>query len=390
MKSEFVYSSLFRLLPQSFKVSKVDFIPNGRTPAYSSVATNNGRLGFVDREPLFCVTEETPVYLVFGDHTRTMNIVREDFCVMDNVKVMVPKFRMSDEILLYIITAWKKSIPNLGYARHWSVAKGAKFELPVVASSDPSHEYTVDDIDWQYMQESIDFLMQKCVAELEQEHIREIAAYMRAAGLESYELDAEDIKVLSSRMSFQEFKIGDIFSRVSAKCKKSNFDKRNDTSTIPDDEFCIPLVNAKVGDNGIMFYGRESDWETQEMCIDIIQNGAVATGTVYAQPNPVAVLWDAYLIKPLAEVSSEKILLYLSKCIEKITKENFSYDNKATWGKVKECHILLPVDSAGAIDFNYMKCYIRAIEKLAIIDIFNRKSKVVETAKNILEGKIIC
>lgn len=387
MKSEFVYSSLFRLLPQSFKVSKADFLPNGRTPAYSSVAANNGCLGFVDREPLFCITDETPVYIVFGDHTRTMNIVREDFCVMDNVKVMTPKFKMSDEVLLYIIAAWKKSIPDLGYARHWSVAKGAKFELPVVASSDPSYEYTVDDIDWHYMQESIDLLMRECVAELEKEHIREIAAYIRAAGLENCELTANDMKVLSSTVSFQKFKIGDIFSRVSAKCKKSNFDKRNDTSMIPDDEFCIPLVNAKIGDNGIMFYGRESDWETQEMCIDIIQNGAVATGTVYAQPNRVSVLWDAYLIKPIAEVSSEKILLYLSKCIEKITKENFSYDNKATWGKVKECNILLPVDSVGTIDFDYMKCYIQAIEKLAIIDIINHKTKVVETAKNIVEGK---
>lgn len=384
MKAEFVYSSLFRLLPQPFKVSKRDFVPNGRTPAYSSVATGNGCLGFVDREPLFYVTIETPVYLVFGDHTRTMNIVREDFCVMDNVKVLVPKFKMSDEILLYIITAWKKSIPDLGYARHWSVAKGAKFELPVVASSNPSYEYTVDDIDWQYMQDSIDFLMQECVAELEDGYVKELDSYMRAAGLENYELTASDMKVLSSKVSFQEFKIGDIFSRVSAKCKKSNFDKRNDTSIIPDDEFCVPLVNAKVGNNGIMFYGRASDWDTQEMCIDVIQNGAIATGTVYAQPNRVAVLWDAYLIKPNEEVNSEKILLYLSKCIEKITKENFSYDNKATWGKVKECNISLPVTADGTVDFKYMECYIQAIEKLAIADIFKRKSEVIETVKNIV------
>ena len=387
MKAEFVYSSLFRLLPQSFKVSKRDFVPNGRTPAYSSVATGNGCLGFVDREPQFYVTIETPVYLVFGDHTKTMNIVREDFCVMDNVKVLVPKFKMSDEILLYIITAWKKSIPDLGYARHWSVAKGAKFELPVVASSDPSYEYTVDDIDWQYMQESIEFLMQECVAELEQGYVKELDAYIRAAGLDSCEMTDDDAKVLSSLPSFREFKIGDIFRKVLAKCKKRNFDKRNDTSMIPDDEFCVPLVNAKVGNNGIMFYGRDSDWDTQEMCIDVIQNGAIATGTVYAQPNRVAVLWDAYLIKPIEEVNSEKILLYLSKCIEKITKENFSYDNKATWGKVKEYNILLPVTADGNIDYDYMEHYIQAIEKLAIADIFRRKSEVIETAKNIIECK---
>lgn len=78
-----------------------------------------------------------------------------------------------------------------------------------------------------------------------------------------------------------------MFNKLEAKCKKADFDKRRDTSTVPNEEYCVPLINAKVGDNGIMFYGRKSDWNTQEMCIDVIQNGAVATGTVYAQPQPV-------------------------------------------------------------------------------------------------------
>lgn len=78
-----------------------------------------------------------------------------------------------------------------------------------------------------------------------------------------------------------------------------------------------------------MFYGCKSDWNTQNMCIDVIQNGAVATGTVYAQPQPVGVLWDAYLIKPIDTVASVQVLLYLARCVEKITKEKFSYDKKA-------------------------------------------------------------
>ena len=113
MNKEYVYSDLFKLLPQSFKVSKRELVPAGKTPAYSSDTRNNGRVGFVDREPLFKITEKAPVYLVFGDHTRTMNIVHEDFCVMDNVKVLVPLVEMPDEVLLYIITCWKKAIPNL-------------------------------------------------------------------------------------------------------------------------------------------------------------------------------------------------------------------------------------------------------------------------------------
>lgn len=165
---------------------------------------------------------------------------------------------------------------------------------------------------------------------------------------------------------------------------KDDFDKRQDTATTPTDEFCIPLVNAKLGDNGIMFYGRKEDWNTQEMCIDVIQNGAVATGTVYAQPQPVGVLWDAYLIKPTEPVESVEVLLYLALCIEKVAKEQFSYDKKATWNRVKECEISLPANSDDEIDYDYIERYIRAIEKLAIADVVKYKDKLIATAKQVV------
>ena len=172
-----------------------------------------------------------------------------------------------------------------------------------------------------------------------------------------------------------------MFHKVEAKCQKPDFDKRKDTSTEPDNEFTVPLVNAKLGDNGIMFYGRQSDWNTQSMCIDVVQNGAVATGKVYAQPQPTAVLWDAYLIKPMDEDVSEEILLYLATCIEKLTKERFSYEKKATWDRIRECRIQLPIGPEGEPDFDYMERYIRAIEKLVIADVVRYKDEMTVITK---------
>lgn len=136
-----------------------------------------------------------------------------------------------------------------------------------------------------------------------------------------------------------------------------------------------------------MFYGRKSDWNTQKMCIDVIQNGAIATGTVYAQPEPVGVLWDAYLIKPVNEAKTTEALLYMAKCIEKITKEQFSYDKKATWDRVKLCEISLPVTFDGSINFDYMERYIRAIEKLAIADVAKYTDKLIATTKQVVGVK---
>ena len=97
---------------------------------------------------------------------------------------------------------------------------------------------------------------------------------------------------------WREFIIGDLFEKLQLDVKKEDFNKTFDVSEERTEEFNLPLVNAKHGNNGIMYYGREADFETAEMTIDIVQNGAIATGDVYAQPQKTGVLWDAYLVKP--------------------------------------------------------------------------------------------
>ena len=69
-------------------------------------------------------------------------------------------------------------------------------ELPVIESSDPNHEYTVDDIDWQYMEDRI--------KELEEDRIKELEAYLKATNLDDYELTDEDKKVLSRKSASNE------------------------------------------------------------------------------------------------------------------------------------------------------------------------------------------
>lgn len=101
------------------------------------------------------------------------------------------------------------------------------------------------------------------------------------------------------------FKIEDLFEKLELKTIKKDFNKAFDVSEIQDNEFSLPLVNAKHFNNGIMYYGREKDFENAEMTIDIVKNGAIATGDVYAQPQKTGVLWDAYLIKPKEKIQSE-------------------------------------------------------------------------------------
>ncbi|MDY3245465.1 restriction endonuclease subunit S [Campylobacter sp.] len=79
-------------------------------------------------------------FVIFGDHTRAFNIATNDFCVADNVKVLEPKI-FNIKSILFIITIWQKGIPNLGYARHWSIAKNIQIKLPITANGEIDFDF---------------------------------------------------------------------------------------------------------------------------------------------------------------------------------------------------------------------------------------------------------
>ncbi len=128
--ADYKVTDLFTPLKGRRKLKKTDLSERGKIPVYSSDTTNNGVMGYTIKQADYIVDKNIPYYLIFGDHTKAMDVASSDFCVMDNVKVLVPKTR-DLKTILFLCTAWKKAIPNLGYARHWSVAQNCSFELPV-------------------------------------------------------------------------------------------------------------------------------------------------------------------------------------------------------------------------------------------------------------------
>lgn len=183
--------------------------------------------------------------------------------------------------------------------------------------------------------------------------------------------------------NWKEFKIGDLFEKLNLKRKKSTFNKATDISTKRTAEFNLPLVNAKHDNNGIMYYGRESEWDYAEMTIDIVGDGAASTGDVYAQPQKTGVLYNAYLVKPLWDCTSELILQYMACVIEKCVKSHFGYDNKCTWDKVKEEYIKLPATPTGEPDWEYMESYMKNIMEESEKSIENMRK--VDNQKHLID-----
>lgn len=116
-----------------------------------------------------------------------------------------------------------------------------------------------------------------------------------------------------------------------------------------------------------MYYGRESDFESAELTIDIVNDGAISTGNVYSQPQKTGVLYNAYLIKPKFRTTSS-ILHFFACTIQKAIKHKFGYENKAGWEKVKNQIIKLPIKN-GEIDFDFIESFVAELEAQRVAEL---------------------
>ncbi len=276
-----------------------------------------------------------------------------------------------------------------------------KIQLPLKPTANAQ---TLEDIDFDFMEKFIAELEQCRLAELEQCRLAELQAYLKATGLENTTLSSDEENALNlfnnnnsgggggntpCGLTWQSFRLGDLFEKLDLKFKKKIFNKQKDISKVQTSEFDLPLVNAKNGDNGIMYYGRSSDFESAEMTIDIVNDGAVSTANVYPQPLKTGVLYNAYLIKPKFTPTRET-LLFFTPCIYKAIKLKFSYENKASWNKVKNELISLPLKpTANAqtlddIDFHFMRTLINALMKQTIQGVAQYCGAKIQATKEVI------
>lgn len=256
---------------------------------------------------------------------------------------------LNERVASFLVTMIKAALGSIEYSDQISstVLPSLELMLPVDASGEPN---------WAYMDEYMSAVMRESEASLES---------LRQADEKKHALNVS---------GWREFIIGDLFEKLQLDVKKEDFNKTFDVSEERTDEFNLPLVNAKHGNNGIMYYGREADFETAEMTIDIVQNGAIATGDVYAQPQRTGVLWDAYLVKPKAKIDSAFTLMFLATVLEKAIKDKFSYDDKCVWDKAKLLTVTLPCTSDNEPDWAYMDECMRTVMERTKSDLLAMQS----------------
>ena len=381
---KFRIGDLFTAESGDTDLKKVDIENNG-VPVITSGVQNYGILGLTTKKAKV-IPQNTITVDMFG------NVYFRDFeyKMVTHARVfsLIPKQNITRSIGLYFQTCLSKHKSKFSYDNMCVFTKleNETIELPIADAGKLDGEF-----------------IENYIRQLEADCLQQLEAYLIATGLDDYVLNDKDKKTLSlsqvdisdevrhsknvvedEQLKFKEFQIDDLFVKKKLGHKRP-FTKAKDTSDHKTKEFNLPLINAKMGDNGIMFYGRSQDFDHIEKSIAIIQNGAIATGKVYVQPQHTGVLWDGYLIQSNFEVDKEcRRLFYIATCIEKTIRPIFNRDNKATWNRIKGYKIKLPVTDDNTLDFEYMENYIRAVEKLTIKDVIEYKDKMIAlTKKNI-------
>lgn len=401
MNKEFKIQDIFEKI-NTPKIKKkandfpVKWTPENCIPLLTAGIQNQGFARFARKDDCPLIIKNCISVSANGANSGVTYYQPQSFAVLQDAYALKVKNHeiSSIEEGLYLSGSLNKAIKsnhNWVNKAGWNNIKNDSFTLPVIKHADPNHKYTVDDIDWQYMEDRI--------KELEEDRIKELDAYLKATNLNDYELTDEDKKVLSlSRKSspnkndsletdcqngtlrFKKVRIGSLFDVHPTKSYKL---KNRELFATGGN---VPVLSNSSANNGIGGYcGLEP---TEEGKIITFSDTTTGADTMFYQKEPFIGYPHVQGMYPYNSfVWNEKRYLYLISAIRKSAGNGWSYAVKFNRALVCELMVEFPVTADGEPDFDYMERYIRAIEKLTIADVVKYKDKVIDTTKMLVNSQ---
>ncbi len=164
-----------------------------------------------------------------------------------------------------------------------------------------------------------------------------------------------------SNIEWGEFKIGELFYKVKTSSLKYN---ARSLPKNPTDTHTLPALTASSTNQGLaVFLPAEEEKHALSSVISIASNGAA--GMTFYQPHKFAVLQDAYAINwcsPAKSHLNPNEYLFFTSIISQSLHNRFGWNFKATWSRVQDVQILLPITATGDIDFAFIEEFIAELE----------------------------
>lgn len=327
-------------------------------PFYGQATINNGIISFETLTPDVLNNKEgKPTILI---HSNNQNIVylESPFYLKDGhgATSVLQSDMLNEKNAQYIITCIKKVISKkFAYNEKATkiALKNTYIELPITDT---------DEIDYAYMESSI--------RELEEECIRELTVYLSASGLSDYSVSQEEVDSIRDNTTVTTIPLKKLFTSETGDVDLQQKDIDNKGEY---------FINSGVQNYGIK--GKTSRpakiFNANTITVDFF-------GNVYYRPFKYKLATHNHVFSLSGDIiKNDKVGLYLVTQMNYF-KHIFSYNEMATWNKIKELEISIPILSDGSVDYDYMERYISIIEKLSIKNVVDWKDKIIAiTKKNI-------
>ena len=334
------------------------FSENREYPYFTRTVFNNGIYDYVDyldQEHLIKGNS-----LAVGMMACKFFYMEHDFYAGQFTKTCYPRFsKFNEKIATYFI-----SLLN---------CYSDKLKGVLVRDFESTFNSIVVDLPLFSNQISFDY-MESYIRELEQERIRELDAYLKATGLNDYELTPKEknsIEIMQNGgIKYNKFRIGDLFDIRKGK----RLTKADQTSG------STPFIGSTDSNNGLTGYIGQSPIFNSP-AITVNYNGSV--GKSYYQEQDFWASDDVNVLYLKGSSLSELLYGYLGTVLEKSSKK-YSYTFKWNLERMKESFIILPVDQNDNIDYKFMTLFIKAIQKLCIKSVVDWKDRIIQTTKNVV------
>ena len=230
------------------------------------------------------------------------------------------------------------------------------------------------EINFTFIEEFLRELERARLRELERARLRELEAYLKATGLDNYELTEADKDALRNykNLQWKEFNIKELFG-ASTRGRRLKSEDR-----IPG---ILPFVTAGEAETGISaFIGNNvTVFESNTTTIDMF-GSAKYRNYKYGADDHVAVIHTEKLQKHAA-------IFVTSACHQAAHTSKFNYGNNFYAKDADELYIMLPTADGKHPDFNAMERLIAAMQKIVIADVAKYTARNLEATQEVIDNQ---
>lgn len=351
-----------------FKITDIFDVKNTHNILSNEIVENSGNV------PYLCASAEkngVSTYISYND-----DLIDKGNCIFIGGKTFVVTYQENDffsndshNLALYLKFSEKRKkdvqifiasciTRSVGYKYSWGNSISHKKIQNDYVSLPITPENKID----------FDF-MEAFIRELEEERIRELAAYLKVSGFDNYKLSKCESEALAhfNELKWKEFSYSEIFNHI----KQGRRLKKGDQKPGK-----IPFVMAGTTNTGIVGYISNpiATFPKNSITIDIFGN-TFYRNYDFGAGDDTGVYWNDD-----KNYSSEQ-MLYFSSCMEKSIRGKFSFGKKLRSSQSFNFRIFLPVTSDGSPDYAFMETFISAVQKLVIKDVVLYADKKIAATK---------